>query len=194
MITPQDVNRFWLNEIGPKGWYAGGAEIDRACSDGFGAAQVALAAGAYRDWLSRPEGALAYLILADQLPRNIHRGTAAAYATDTLARSAAMMALERGHDRAISGIERQFFFLPFEHTESRQFQSLSVCYFRTRMPARMPQDGTDNLLHARAHREVIRRFGRFPFRNAALGRVSNAAEKAFLSEGGYRGVVEGLQG
>ena len=190
MTAPEEIVDFWVAEIGPEGWYKGGEEIDRACEARFGAAQQAAREGAFRDWLARPRAALAYLILTDQFSRNIHRGRAEAFATDALARSGAYLALARGHDLRIEGIERQFFYMPFEHAENRQAQSLSVCLFRTRMP----EDPAGNLVHARAHREIIRRFGRFPFRNAALGRVSSPAEEAFLRDEGYGGVVERLTG
>ncbi|MDH3263231.1 MAG: DUF924 domain-containing protein [Paracoccaceae bacterium] len=189
MTLPEEILDFWLAEVGPEGWYKGGEEIDRACEARFGDAQEAARNGAYRNWLARPRPALAYMILTDQFPRNIHRGRAEAFATDHLARSAAYVALARGHDRRVEGIERQFFYMPFEHAENCQAQSFSVCVFMTRMP----DDSYGNLLHARAHREIIRRFGRFPFRNAVLGRVSSAAEEAFLKDEGYGAVVEKLK-
>jgi uncharacterized protein (DUF924 family) len=190
VTTPEDILDFWLAEIGPEGWYKGGKEIDRACEARFGAALQAAREGAFRSWLARPRPALAYMILTDQFSRNIHRGRAEAFATDPLARSAAYHALARGHDLRIEGTGRQFFYMPFEHAENRQAQSLSVCLFVTRMP----DDSGDKYVHARAHREIIRRFGRFPFRNAALGRVSSPAEEAFLQDEGYGGTVERLKG
>ena len=190
MVEPGEVLDFWLDEIGEEGWYKGGNEIDAACTARFGAAWDEAREGGYRDWLSRPRGALAYMILTDQFPRNIHRGTALAFATDELALSGALIALDRGHDLRVEGLARQFFYMPFEHSESCQAQSLAVSLFLTRMPG----DGQAvKLLHARAHREVIRRFGRFPFRNTALGRQSSPAETRFLEqEGGYGGLVERL--
>lgn len=190
MTSPDEVRRFWLDEVGPEGWYKGGKDLDALCEERFGAAVDAARNGAFRDWLSRPETALAYLILTDQLPRNIYRGCALAFHADPLARSGAAIALERGHDRKVEGVERQFFYLPFEHAENRQAQSLSVCLFLTRLP----DDRGENLVHARAHREIIRRFGRFPFRNAALNRASSPAEERFLAEEGYAGVVNRLKG
>lgn len=189
MTTVEEVLGFWLDEIGQEGWYKGSAEIDRACTDRFAAACEAARAGGYRDWLSRPRSALAYMILTDQFPRNIHRGKAEAFATDHLALSGAVIALDRGHDLRIEGVARQFFYLPFEHAENRQTQSHSVCLFLTRMP----DDPHGNLVHALAHRDIIRRFGRFPFRNAALGRPSSAAERAYLEGEGYGGTVERLK-
>ncbi len=189
-MQPDDVLRFWIDEVGPDGWYAGTPDIDTLCAARLGDAWEAARNGAFRGWASRPEGALAYLILTDQIPRNIRRGTALAFATDPLARAVATPAVARGFDLRIDGLARQFFYLPFEHAETPQHQSRSVCLFLTRMP----DDPGGNLLHARAHREVIRRFGRFPTRNAALGRVSTAAEAAWLAEGGYARVVEELKG
>lgn len=189
MVASAEVLRFWIDEIGEAGWYAGGAEIDRACKERFGAAWQAAHGGAYREWLGRPEGSLAYLILTDQLSRNIGRGSAQAFATDRLALSAAALAVKNGQDLAIEGVQRQFFYLPFEHAESTAWQDRSVRLFLTRMP----KGEGGNLVHAIAHREIIRRFGRFPFRNAALGRASSREEERFLSEEGYGGVIKRLE-
>jgi uncharacterized protein (DUF924 family) len=189
MTTPEEILHFWLDEVGEDRWYTGGAELDALCAERFEEACDRARNGAFRQWLSRPSSALAYLILTDQLPRNIYRGTALAFRSDPLALSGASIALSRGHDLRIEGRARQFFYMPFEHAENRQAQSLSVCLFLTRLP----DDPGDNLVHARAHREIIRRFGRFPFRNAALNRVSSAAEERFLAEEGYAGVVERLK-
>lgn len=190
MTTADEVLRFWIDEVGPKGWYEGGAALDRTCAERFGAAHAEARAGGYRDWLARPRDALAYLILTDQLPRNIHRNSGEAFSTDRDARWAVTVAINRGHDRKVDGLEQQFFYLPYMHAENRPMQELAVCLILTRMP----RDPDGNLLHARAHREIIRRFGRFPFRNAALGRISSPAEVAFLEEEGYGGVVKRLKG
>ncbi len=189
MATAEDVVEFWLNEIGQEGWYAGGEAVDAQCRERFGDALAQARAGGHREWLGRPKSALAYLILTDQFSRNIHRGTPEAFATDPLALSAAVHAVKTGLDLRIEGIGRQFFYMPFEHAETRQAQARAVCLFVTRMP----DDPGDNLVHALAHREIIRRFGRFPFRNEVLGRGSSAAEAAFLKDEGYGGVVERLK-
>jgi uncharacterized protein (DUF924 family) len=193
MPLADSVLDFWLNEIGEEGWYKGGPEIDAACEARFGEAVDAARNGAWRAWLSRPETALAYLILTDQMPRNIYRGTALAFFSDRLAQSGASLALARGHDLRIEGPARQFFYMPYEHAENIQAQSLAVCLFMTRTPED-PEDKDSNLLHARAHREIIRRFGRFPMRNAALNRASSRAEERFLAEEGYAGVLHRLRG
>ncbi len=190
MKTASDVLTFWLEELTEKDWYAGGEALDATIRARFAATWVAARDGALTDWLADPQGALAYLIVTDQLSRNMHRGTANAFATDTLAHAAANRSVHIGWDRHFAGPEQQFFYLPFMHSETLVDQSRSVGFFTMRHA----DGGGDNLLHARAHREVIRKFGRFPTRNAALGRTNTAAEAAYLVGGGYGAVVKALQG
>lgn len=186
-ISAEEIVRFW-EEIGPKNWYAVEPELDATITRRFGATWERAAAGAFRDWLGTPRGALAYLILTDQFPRNMFRGDARAFATDAMARDAAMAALHRGHDLQLPEPIRQFFYLPFMHAESTFDQDRCVCLMLTRMP----ESGASNLHHARAHRAVIRQFGRFPYRNVALGRKSTPQEEAFLEAGGYAAAVAEL--
>ncbi|MFT4150488.1 MAG: DUF924 family protein [Paracoccaceae bacterium] len=180
MSDPVEVLDFWLGEVGPDGWYAGGEALDGECRDRFGDLVAAARDGALDHWAEGAAGTLAYLVLTDQLPRNIHRGTALAFAADPRARAAARRALDQGWDMQAPEPERQFFYLPFEHSEDPGDQALSLRLFAERMP-----ENPDALLHARAHDWVIRRFGRFPYRNAALDRDTTAQEQAFLDEGGY---------
>jgi len=187
MSGPIEVLDFWLGEIGPEGWYAGGEVIDGLCRDRFLEVWQAANEGHLDHWIDGPAGALAYLVVTDQFPRNIHRGSALAFATDARARTAARRALEEGWDLQAPEPERQFFYLPFEHSEALADQDLCVALMEERLPSE-----PDNLLHARAHREIIARFGRFPFRNAALGRESSLEERAFLAEGGYGAIVRAL--
>jgi uncharacterized protein (DUF924 family) len=175
--------QFWLTEIGPEGWYKGGAGIDDACR-AFGPLWDQAREGALGPWLTDARGALAYLILTDQIPRNIHRGRADGFATDRMARAAAVLAVNRGWDLDWQGDERQFFYMPFEHSEDMSDQDRAVALFAERLPHQ-----TDNLFHAQVHRAVIRRFGRFPGRNAALGRADTPEEAAWLAEGGYAAEV-----
>lgn len=185
MTSPVEVLDFWLGEVGPEGWYLGHENLDEECRARFGDLVEAAAAEGLDHWVSGPAGALAFLLLTDQLPRNIHRGTARAFAADPAARQAARRAIDLGWDLEVPLPERQFFYLPFEHSEDPQDQDLAVSLIAERLPG-MP----DSLLHARAHRDIIARFGRFPFRNAALGRDSSDAEAEFLSQGGYAAAVE----
>jgi uncharacterized protein (DUF924 family) len=186
-LTPGDIVTFW-SEIGPEKWYAVDPALDATIRTRYLETWVNAARGDYRDWLSSPRGALGYLILTDQFPRNMFRDESRAFATDRLARSAAMIATQRDWDLMLPEPIRQFFYLPFMHAETVPDQDRGVCLIL----ARMPETGRDNLLHARAHREVIRRFGRFPHRNAALGRSTTPEEAAFLEGGGYGAVVQRL--
>lgn len=189
MTTPQDVLDYWITTLGPAAWYAGGEALDAEIRDRFAESWRAAAAGGLTDWSATAPGALAYIILTDQFPRNMWRGHADAFATDALALSAARAAIAVGHDMAIPEPQRQFFYLPFMHAEDPADQAACIGYMATRMP----KTGAQNHLHARAHADVIARFGRFPYRNAALGRQTTPAEAAFLSEGGYGAIVQALQ-
>ncbi len=189
MADPVEVLDFWLGEIGPEGWYAGGDELDGVCRDRFLEVWQAAHGGGLEHWVDGTVGSLAYLIVTDQLARNIHRGTDLAFATDAQARAAARRSIEAGWDLDAPEPERQFFYLPFEHSEDMADQDRCVAL----MTERLPGTGAENVLHAHAHREIIARFGRFPFRNAALGRVSTPEEDAFLAEGGYGAVVRRLE-
>ncbi len=188
MTDPVEVLDFWLGEIGPDGWYAGGDKTDTACRDRFGDLWTAAHDGGLEHWVDGTVGTLAYLIVTDQLPRNINRGTALAFATDARARDAARKALDAGWDLNAPEPERQFFYMPFEHSEDPADQVLAVQLLTERLAS-----DPDMALHARAHREVIGRFGRFPTRNAALGRASTAEEQVYLDEGGYAAVVNRLK-
>ncbi|MDB2369111.1 DUF924 domain-containing protein [Octadecabacter sp.] len=181
MVTPSEVITYWVDEVGPKGWYAGGDELDVQVRARFEAAWYDAQDGAYGLWLTSPHDALAYLILTDQFPRNMFRDTATAFASDASARAAAKGAIDRQWDLRMPEPERQFFYLPLMHSENLVDQDRCVRL----MCARLVDTGADNLRHACAHRNVIRRFGRFPTRNKALGRVPTAAEGAWLVDGGY---------
>ena len=172
------VLSFWRDEVGPTGWYRVDPQIDEAIRIRFGALWRGARVVGLPDWGASAEGALARIIVFDQFPRNMFRGSGDSYATDDLALAAANEALEAGHDLIIDGPLRQFFYLPFMHSEQLADQDRGVDLFRTRLPG-------ENERHAQAHRFVIAEFGRFPWRNTDLGRVNTPEEEAFLKRGGY---------
>ena len=161
MSDPVEVLEFWLHEVGPDGWYAGGDAIDSICRDRFSDLWQAAQDGGLEHWVDGTVGTLAYLILTDQIPRNIHRGTAQAFACDPLALAAAKRAVEQGWDLGAPEPERQFFYLPFEHSEMPEDQDSAVAL----IAERLPEGGAETLLHARAHREIIRQFARWQCRD-----------------------------
>lgn len=181
MVTPEEVLAFWLDECTPADWYKNDPAFDALIRDRFGVAWQEATVGAYALWLTYPSGVLAYIILTDQFPRNMFRGKGEAFATDGIARAAAKMAIDRDWDMKIDEPARQFFYLPLMHSENLSDQDRAVRLIH----ARMPDHGADNRDHACAHRAVIRDFGRFPYRNDALGRKTTPAEQAFLDRGGY---------
>ncbi|WP_212524591.1 DUF924 family protein [Actibacterium sp. MT2.3-13A] len=189
MLGPEDVNAFWLDEVGPQGWYATDPALDARIRDRFEGLWERARDGGLHDWLVTPRGMLAYLILTDQFPRNMFRGEARAFATDGIARAEAKRGIDRGFDMKVAEPERQFFYLPLMHSECLTDQDRCVRL----MVTRMAETGAGNLLHAKAHREVIRRFGRFPYRNEALKRSYSEGERAFVKEGGYGRTLEKLR-
>lgn len=185
--TADDVVSFWTQDLKPADWYRQDDALDARIRERFFETWEA-AAHLRTTWGASARGALGLLILTDQMSRNMMRGEARAFSTDRLARAVAKSAIARGFDLQIEGSERQFFYLPLEHSEVMPDQDRAVRLIMMRMNA------PETLLHARAHREVIRRFGRFPFRNDVLGRTSSQAEEAFLKDGGYGAVLRSLQG
>jgi uncharacterized protein (DUF924 family) len=182
MKNPGEVVEFW-RRIGAKGWFEVNAEVDEEIRTRFMGHWGEAWEGGLREWQVIPEGMLAYLIVTDQFPRNMFRGDARSFATDDRARAAARRAVLSGLDMQIAEAERSFVYLPFEHAESMGDQDWSVDLYENRLFS------STLLLHAKSHREVIRRFGRFPYRNAALGRKSSPAEQAFLEAGGYGSIL-----
>ena len=176
---------FWLG-LGEAAWYRADDAVDVACRTRAGALWEKARTGALDGWRCSPEGALALLILLDQIPRNIFRGDPRSFATDQRALAVSKATILAGMDRRIELPQRQFVYAPLMHSEILANQDQSVRMYLLNFGR------TGLLTHARAHREVIRRFGRFPYRNAALGRESTPAEVAFLADGGYMTVVEAL--
>lgn len=184
----REVLEFWFegdpDAFRPK-WFAKDDAFDARIREGFAAVAEAARRGAHDGRADTPEGALALAIALDQFPRNLHRGRAEAFAADAKALSLAREAvLRRRFDLALAPTQRIFLYLPFEHAEGMPEQDVSVALFeglRDRAPHNGPNGAVD---YAWRHREVIRRFGRFPHRNAALGRESTAAERAYLAQPG----------
>lgn len=178
--TIDEVLEFWA-AAGPERWFAKDEAFDAACRERFVLTHEAAARGDLNDWELSPRGALALCLLLDQLPRNMFRGTRRAYRSDDAAVMTADRAIERGHDKAVEPALRRFFYLPFMHSEDAADQERSVALNEALGDA-------DAIQWARHHRDIIARFGRFPHRNAILGRESTPEEAAFLAEeGAFRG-------
>jgi uncharacterized protein (DUF924 family) len=176
---PNDVVGFW-HEAGPSKWFKKAPAFDEAIRLKFEPTHHAAARGDYDDWAETPEGALALLLLLDQFPRNLFRGSAHAFATDPKARAIARTAIQQGLDSKVEPDLRNFFYLPFEHSEELGDQDYAI--------ALCAESGVaDDLKWAQLHRDIIARFGRFPHRNASLGRTTTPQEQEFLDEGGFAG-------
>ncbi|SDE93650.1 DUF924 family protein [Limimaricola pyoseonensis] len=184
----EKVLTFWLEEVEEKQWYIQDDALDATIRDRFETFWHRAEAGELGHWLTEPRGALAYIVVTDQFARNMFRGDARSFKLDDQARAVAKLAIDRGWDLEFVPPGRQFFYLPLMHAENLVDQDRAVRLCCDRLPG-----AEDNLLHARAHREVIREFGRFPHRNETLGRETTRAERAFLEAGGYRTVLERLK-
>jgi len=171
-----DVLHFWFVELPPLAWFSGDASTDALIRMRFLTLHEDLRRGLPPAALLAPEPALAAVIALDQFPRNLYRGQAETYAADALALAAAARAVDLGFDRAFDTTQRHFFYLPFEHAEDRAMQARSV-----ELCLALGDD--DALRYARLHQEIVDRFGRFPHRNAILGRPSTAEEIEFLKAG-----------
>lgn len=178
-MTPEQVVKYW-REAGPTRWFTKSEAFDAELRTHFEAAHQTAACGGFTDWEETPDGALALLVLLDQIPRNLYRGSAHAFATDAPAREVAARVIARGLDQGVEPALRCFVYLPFEHAENSGDQARSVALFETLGDA-------DYLQYAILHRDIIARFGRFPHRNAVMGRVSTPDELAFLDGGGFAG-------
>lgn len=178
MASAGEIVRFW-RDAGPKFWFAKDETFDGRCR-AFEAEHHAAARRELAHWETNAEGALALLILLDQFPRNIFRGSPHAYATDTMAQAIAARAIEKRFDAAADSELRVFFYLPFEHAEDLALQERAVQLVEA---MRNPEYTRFAILH----RDIIARFGRFPHRNRMLGRETTAEEQAFLDGGGFKG-------
>lgn len=172
-----EILDFWRSA--PDAWFEKDPAFDAAFRDRFLDCHMAAAARRHDGWIASPNGALALILLTDQFPRNAFRGTGHMYATDPLARLYARQAQAAGHMPFVEAELRVFLCLPFAHSEAISDQDLSVELNR--------RLGEPWLGHAEGHRDIIRRFGRFPHRNRLLGRETTSDEALFLAEGGFAG-------
>ena len=177
--APAGVLAFW-REAGRERWYKRDAAFDADVRARFLDLWRAAVAGELSSWEASDEGALALVIVLDQFPRNMFRDDAKTYASDTQAREVTRRAIARGADSRVDPILREFFYLPFMHSEHLADQLHCVALFQE-------IDGSDNLKYAEEHADIIRRFGRFPHRNRILGRTTTPEEQAFLDSGGFAG-------
>jgi uncharacterized protein (DUF924 family) len=196
LVDAEAVLKFWFGELDARGaaddahqrrWFQGGAEFDALCCERFLGLHAAVVAGEATSWLESPRGRLAGIIVLDQLSRNMFRGTSRMFESDRHALSIANDAITRGDERVLRFAERGFLYLPFEHSESLADQDQCVALLRAFRNEADPElrSGVDYWIDfAERHRDIIRRFGRFPHRNVALERTSTAAELNFLKEPG----------
>jgi uncharacterized protein (DUF924 family) len=178
-VAPQDVLAFWRG-AGPEKWFKKDEAFDAEVAARFLAAYEHAVRGELSAWETTPDGALALAILLDQLPRNMFRGQARTYAADALARDIAGRALARGFDREVPHQDRRFFYLPFMHSESLADQERCVTLAKDFGDAEFSK-------YAEHHADIVRRFGRFPHRNAMLKRETTPEEQEFLDDGGFTG-------
>ena len=177
-MCPDDVLTFWFEEAGSKRWFQKSDAFDAEVRMRFEETVLSLATDS-KEWEQNPDSSLALIIALDQFPRNIYRGTKAAFAFDHKALRCAQVMTDKGWDLKIDQSRRAFVYIPFMHSENMTAQNECVRLMDMRL------DNANNLHHAKEHRKVIERFGRFPHRNEILGRESTAEEKAFLKTGGY---------
>ena len=173
----EDILGFWFSPDSEKQWFKPTKAFDAELARRYGDLLVPAGAGTFDDWLREPRSALALCLLLDQLPRNIHRGSPKAFLFDAKAREVARKILDAGHDKSMDKNQRLFSYLPFEHSEDASDQARSLALFEALEDAHL-------IDYARRHKAIIDRFGRFPHRNAVLGRESTPEELAFLEQPG----------
>ncbi|SDL82966.1 DUF924 family protein [Maricaulis salignorans] len=181
-VTAADIRKFWFDEAGPAAWYRVSPDFDARMRRRFAACverEAAVLRAGEHPWQDEAEDALALILLLDQFPRNIWRGSGKAFAFDALARQVARAMIGRGFDWAIAEEHRAFVYMPFMHSEALSDQDYCVELAAERLTLQGTHD------HAVKHRDVIRRFGRFPYRNEALQRETTPEEADYLQSGGY---------
>lgn len=178
-MVAQDILDFWFSEPCRKCWFQSTEEFDREIQQEFESVWLSAKSGELDDWKNTPEGCLALVIILDQFPLNMYRGEAKSFSTEAMARDISRLALERGFDQNMDESQKLFLYLPFMHSESLADQERSVELF---------QNAGMDTHWAEHHRDIVKRFGRFPHRNASLGRQSSEAELAYLqSDEAFKG-------
>jgi uncharacterized protein (DUF924 family) len=175
--SPEQVVQFWFDELAPRDWFRKSAALDQSIRQRFGTTLTVAANGGLAHWRTRPQGRLAEVIVLDQFSRNIHRDNARAFENDGAALTLAREAIAAGDDKRLTAQQRAFLYMPFMHSESLADHAIADSLYQTLGLA-------GHLKAERQHYAIIERFGRYPHRNALLGRESTPAEKAFLSEPG----------
>jgi len=185
-ITPKDILRFWFEDLSPGDHFNASNAVDATITARFGTLVEGLEAAGYPHiWEGEPESALALVLALDQFPRNIYRGQAGAFLLDTLGLDVAQRAIGRGFHKKV-GDRAKWFLMPLMHSENLAVQDASLPLFAE-------YSDSDTLAHAKAHRDQIDRFGRFPARNAALYRDTTGAEQDYLDNGGYAAALKAYQ-
>lgn len=179
MQTPDDVLTFWFEELTPEEHFNGGTEIDEEIRERFGKLHTKAAAGELYDWRETLYGRLAEIIILDQFSRNLYRGEAKAFAQDKMALALAQECLRNCDLSTLESSERAFLYMPFMHSESLVIHEIAMKLFSSE------PDLKENLKYEISHKETLEEFGRYPYRNKALGRKNTPAEEDYLKETGY---------
>ena len=184
-MEPEFILNFWLDEVGPNCWYSSDNSLDGLIEQNFKETFEYILSGGNSLWLTYPSGALAYIIVLDQFSKNIFRGSKKSFAADRIALAASKQSIKYEFDLKINEPARQFFYLPLMHSENLYDQEKCI----RQILQKLPLSGHNLLKHARAHRELIRSYGRFPNRNSQLGRANTHFEQEYFEHGGYQAVL-----
>ena len=184
-MDPEFILNFWLDEVGPNCWYSSDDSLDGLIERKFKETLQYILSGGHSLWLTYPSGALAYIIVLDQFSRNIFRGNKSSFAAERIAIAASKQSIKFKFDLKIDEPARQFFYMPLMHSENLYDQEKCI----RQILQKLPLSGLNLLKHARAHRELIRSYGRFPNRNSQLGRTNTLLEQEYLDQGGYQSIL-----
>jgi len=188
-MTIKDVLHFWFEELEPGKRFFGGEEVDNLVRERFLDTYEEAIKGKLDHWRESPDGCLAIILVLDQFSRNMFRGDARSFEFDHQAREIAEDAIARDFDLEHEEEKRSFYYLPYMHSEDSKDQAKCIELISNRLG----EKGKTSLIHAKAHADIINEFGRFPYRNDALGRVNTTEESAFLDSGGYVQVVKKIE-